>query len=162
MCAVTFNLAGGWGRRGAGRGSGARYCHAPKVKHIFPPPHILHSHTVLLYMCAKTWHSISPLHTHTCTHTITTHQTLPHPLLQATPTATPTPTSGRSGGELCVKVEGVVGSRAGWFEGWGHLPVPQLLPVNGLEEGVCLNVLYAVWAMAQPVLRVTLEQHSEK
>ncbi len=71
-------------------------------------------------------------------------------------------TSGRSWGEFCVEVEGIVSSGAGRLERGRDLSVPQLLPVDCLEEGVCLDVLYPIGPVAQPVLRIALEEHSEK
>lgn len=71
-------------------------------------------------------------------------------------------TSGRSRGKLCVKIEGVVSSGTGGLERGRDLSVPQLGPVDGLEEGMCLDVLYPVGPVPQPVLRVALEEHSEK
>ena len=36
-------------------------------------------------------------------------------------------TFGGSGGELCVKVEGIVRPSAGWLEGWLNFPSPEFL-----------------------------------
>ena len=49
-----------------------------------------------------------------------------------------------------------------WLEGRGHHLLQQLLPVNGGEEHVCLDILYSISTRSKPVSWVPLEKCSKE